>query len=64
MSTPKEMALENESPFNCPNCGKELGTTDGRQLRIGDVIFWGATELTCARCLKPYHWEPVAEANE
>ena len=49
------------SPFNCPNCGTELGTTNGRELIIDSVLFTQVTKLTCGHCLTPYEWEPAAD---
>lgn len=47
-----------ETEFPCPHCNKILGTTNGRELKIDDVIFTEVAHLTYVRCLQPYEWHP------
>ena len=62
MNTTQDMP--GEAPFTCPNCGKELGSTNGTNLIIDEVIFTESAKLTCPRCLQPYDWHPTTDTSD
>lgn len=55
---PDRRASEHGAVFRCPHCNAALGTTNGRELKIDEVIFTEVTKLRCIHCLQSYEWHP------